>query len=170
MKLNELLRTKQIFSHIEYTFPLTSNEMDILLSFEFGERTVKSQIEMMINDELSESYLEIIGNTLVALFKDKWDRIKELMAKDLDSVSSEKTTTNYTGNTGNTTTNSVWGVSDSSDQNKDKTVSQGNDTNQTITEKSGKFDIDNLKSINNISLVSTVISDVANYLTLYVVD
>lgn len=149
---------------------MTDSDMDLNLGLFYGGRKVKPQIEIMLNDTLSDSYLTIMCNTIVALYADKWDRIIEVEGLDVSSINGESTTTTSNGNDSSTSINSVWGISDSTDQNKDKTTNSGTNSNTTISTKTGKLDIDNIQKTNNISLFREMISDVANYFCLYIID
>ena len=53
---------------------------------------------------------------------------------------------------------------------KDMNESNGSSENITISEKTGKIDIDNVQKINNISLIRAIVCDVANYFALYVIE
>lgn len=149
---------------------MTDSEMDLNLGLYYGGRKVKPQIELMLNDTLADSYLTIMCNTIVSLYADKWDRIVEVAGLDVTSINGETTTTTSNSNDSSTSINSVWGISDTTDQNKDKTTNSGTNSNTTISTKTGKLDIDNIQKTNNISLFREMISDIANYFCLYIID
>ena len=171
MLLQTLLNKAEIFKKITYqNKPLTDSEMDLNLGLFYGGRTIKPQIEIMLNDNLSDSYITIMCNTIVALYADKWNRIIEIAGLDVSSINGESTTTTSNGTDSSTAINSVWGISDNTDQNKDKTTNSGMNSNTTISTKTCKLDVDNIHKTNNISLFREMISDVANYFCLYIID
>ena len=171
MRIDELLKTTNPFTHIDYAKkPLTDEEMALFLGMFYGPRTVKPAIEKMIDDPLRESYLAIMGNTICALCADKWDRIGEMQKATLAKLEGEVTKTTSNGTNTSTSTNSVWGITDDMSKDKDMNESNGSSVNTTTTEKTGKIDIDNVQKINNMSLVQAIICDVANYFSLYVIE
>lgn len=171
MRIDEMLLMVNPFSHINYARkPLTDEEMVLFFGMFYGARTVKPAIEKMIDDPLRDSYLDIMGNTICALYADKWDRIGELQKTTLSSLEGETTKTTSNGTNTSTSTNSVWGITDDLSKDKDMNESNGSSANTTTTEKTGKIDIDNVQKINNMSLVQAIICDVANYFSLYVIE
>lgn len=171
MRIEDLLIETNPFTHIDYMGkPLPDDEMALFLGMFYGSRTVKPAIEKMIDDPLRESYLDIMGNTICALYADKWDRIGELQKTTLASLEGETTKTTTTGTNTSTSTNSVWGITDAMSKDKDMNESNGSSENTTTTEKTGKIDIDNVQKINNMSLIRTIVCDVANYFSLYVIE
>lgn len=171
MRIDEMLSMVNPFAHIDYVGkPLPDDEMALFLGMFYGARTVKQAIEKMIDDPLRDSYLEIMGNTICALHADKWDRIGELQKTTLASLEGEVTKTTSTGTNTSSSTNSVWGITDTASKEKDINDSSGSSENMTTTEKTGKIDIDNVQKINNISLVRAMVCDVANYFALYVIE
>lgn len=171
MRIDEMLSMVNPFAHIDYTRkPLTDEGMALFLRMFYGTRTVKPAIEKMIDDPLRDSYLDIMGNTICALYADKWDRIGELQKITLPSLEGETTKTTSNGTSTSTSTNSVWGITDDMSKDKDMNDSNGSSENITISEKTGKIDIDNVQKINNISLIREIVCDVANYFALYVIE
>lgn len=171
MRIDEMLSIANPFPHIQYTGkPLTDEEMALFLGMFYGPRTVKPAIEKMIDDPLRDSYLSIMGNTICALYADKWDRIGELQKTTLASLEGETTKTTSNGTNTSTSTNSVWGITDDMSKDKDMNESSGSSANTTTTEKTGKIDIDNVQKINNMSLIRAIVCDVANYFALYVIE
>lgn len=171
MKIDEMLSIVNPFTHIDYAKkPLTDDEMSLFLGMFYGHRTVKAAIEKMIDDPLRDSYLDIMGNTICALYADKWDRIGELQKATLASLEGETTKTTSNGTNTSTSTNSVWGITDDMSKDKDMNESNGSSVNTTTTEKTGKIDIDNLQKTNNMSLIRAIVCDVANYFALYVIE
>ena len=163
--------TTNPFTHISYAGkPIPDDEMALFLGMFYGSRTVKPAIEKMIDDPLRDSYLEIMGNTICALYADKWDRIGELQKTTLASLEGETSKTTSTGTNTSTSTNSVWGITDDMSKDKDMNESNGSSQNTTTTEKTGKIDIDNVQKINNMSLIRAIVCDVANYFALYVIE
>ena len=72
MRIDEMLSMVNPFAHIDYTGkPLTDEEMALFLGMFYGHRTVKPAIENMLIDPLRDSYLDIMGNTICALYADK---------------------------------------------------------------------------------------------------
>lgn len=171
MKLWELLNKTSMFNHLQYVHkPLTDTNLDTQLRIEYGNRTLKPSIEVMINDALYDSYLTLMFNTIEALYSDKWDRIIELQSLEVSNINHDVTTTTTTTTDSSSSINSVWGITDSIDQNKDKTSNTGNTTTTSMIDKKGKLELDNVNHINNMSLVWEMISDVANYFCLYIID
>lgn len=171
MRIDDLLMTTNPFTHISYTGkPIPDDEMALFLGMFYGSRTVKPAIEKMIDDPMRESYLEIMGNTICALYADKWDRIGELQKTTLASLEGETTKTTTTRTNTSTSTNSVWGITDAMSKDKDMNESNGSSENITTTEKTGKIGIDNVQKINNMSLIRAIVCDVANYFSLYVIE
>lgn len=171
MRIDDLLMTTNPFTHISYAGkPIPDDEMALFLGMFYGSRTVKPAIEKMIDDPLRDSYLEIMGNTICALYADKWDRIGELQKTTLASLEGETSKTTSTGTNTSTSTNSVWGITDDMSKDKDMNESNGSSQNTTTTEKTGKIDIDNVQKINNMSLIRAIVCDVANYFALYVIE
>lgn len=171
MRIDEMLSIVNPFTHIDYAKkPLTDEEMALFLGMFYGTRTVKPAIEKMLNDPLRDSYLSIMGNTICALYADKWDRIGELQKATLANLEGEVTKTTSNGTNTSTSTNSVWGITDDMSKDKDMNESNGSSQNITTTEKTGKIDIDNVQKINNMSLVRAIVCDVANYFALYVIE
>lgn len=171
MRIDEMISIVNPFAHIDYVGkPLTDEEMALFLGMSYGTRTVKPAIEKMIDDTLRDSYLDIMGNTICALYADKWDRIGELQKTTLASLEGETTKTTSNGTNTSTSTNSVWGITDDMPKEKDLNESNGSSGNTTTTEKTGKIDIDNVQKINNMSLVRAIVCDVANYFSLYVIE
>lgn len=171
MRIDEMLSIANPFPHIDYTGkPLTDDEMALLMSISYGHRTVKPAIENMLNDPMRDSYLSIMGNTICALYADKWDRIGELQKATLAKLEGETTKTTSNGTNTSQSTNSVWGITDDMSKEKDMNDSTGSSQNTTTTEKTGKIDIDNVQKTNNMSLVQAIICDVANYFSLYVIE
>ena len=171
MRIDEMLSMVNPFAHIDYTGkPLTDDGMALFLGMIYGPRTVKPAIENMLIDPLRDSYLDTMGNTICALYADKWDRIGELQKTTLSSLEGETTKTTSNGTNTSTSTNSVWGITDDMSKDKDMNESNGSSSNTTTTEKTGKIDIDNVQKINNISLIRAMVCDVANYFALYVIE
>ena len=171
MRIDEMLSMVNPFAHIDYAHkPLTDDEMAQVLGMFYAPRTVKPAIENMLIDPLRDSYLDIMGNTICALYADKWDRIGELQKTTLATLEGEATKTTTTGTNTSTSTNSVWGITDDMSKDKDMNDSHGSSENITISEKTGKIDIDNVQKINNISLIRAIVCDVANYFALYVIE
>ena len=171
MRIDEMLSTVNPFTHIDYTGkPLPDDEMGLFLGMFYGPRTVKPAIENMLNDPLRDSYLSIMGNTICALYADKWDRIGEIQKTPLSSLEGETTKTTSNGTNTSTSTNSVWGITDDMSKDKDMNESNGSSANTTTTEKTGKIDIDNVQKTNNMSLIRAIVCDVANYFALYVIE
>lgn len=171
MRIDEMLSMVNPFAHIVYAGkPLPDDEMALLLGMFYGPRTVKPAIENMLIDPLMDSYLDIMGNTICALYADKWDRIGELQKTTLASLEGEMTKTTSNGTNTSTSTNSVWGITDDMSKDKDMNESNGSSVNTTTTEKTGKIDIDNVQKINNMSLIRAIVCDVANYFALYVIE
>ena len=171
MRIDEMLSMVNPFAHIDYVRkPLTDDEMALFLGMFYGTRTVKPTIENMLTDPLRDSYLDIMGNTICALYADKWDRIGELQKTTLASLEGETTKTTSNGTNTSASTNSVWGITDDMSKDKDMNESNGSSENTTTTEKTGKIDIDNVQKINNMSLIRAIVCDVANYFALYVIE
>ena len=171
MRIDEMLSIVNPFAHIDYVRkPLTDDEMSLFLRVFYGTRTVRPAIENMLIDPLRDSYLDIMGNTICALYADKWDRIGELQKTNLASLEGETTKTTSNGTNTSTSTNSVWGITDAMSKDKDMNESNGSSENTTTTEKTGKIDIDNVQKINNMSLIRAIVCDVANYFALYVIE
>lgn len=171
MRIDEMLSTVNPFPHIDYVGkPLTDEEMALFLGLFYGCRTVKPAIEKMIDDPLRDSYLDIMGNTICALYADKWDRIGELQKATVTTLEGETTKTTSNGTNTSTSTNSVWGITDDMSKDKDMNESNGSSQNITTTEKTGKIDIDNVQKINNMTLIRAIVCDVANYFALYVIE
>lgn len=171
MRIDEMLSTVNPFTHIDYVGkPLTDEEMALFLGMFYGARTVKPAIENMLNDPLRDSYLAIMGNTICALYADKWDRIGELQKTTVSTLEGEITKTTSNGTNTSTSTNSVWGITDDMSKDRDMNESNGSSANTTITEKTGKIDIDNVQKTNNMSLIRAIVCDVANYFALYVIE
>ena len=171
MRIDEMLSMVNPFVHINYAGkPITDEEMALFLGMLYGPRTVKPAIENMLIDPLRSSYLDIMGNTICALYADKWDRIGELQKTTLASLEGETTKTTSNGTNTSTSTNSVWGITDDLSKDKDMNESNGSSVNTTTTEKTGKIDIDNVQKINNMSLIRAIVCDVANYFALYVIE
>lgn len=171
MRIDEMLSMVNPFAHIDYARkPLTDDGMALFLGMLYGARTVKPAIEKMIDDPLRDSFLDIMGNTICALYADKWDRIGELQKTTLPSLEGETTKTTSNGSSTSTSTNSVWGITDDMSKDKDMNDSNGSSESVTISEKTGKIDIDNVQKINNISLIRAIVCDVANYFALYVIE
>lgn len=171
MRIDDLLTVTNPFTHIDYAKkPLTDEELALFLGMFYGARTVKPAIEKMIEDPLRDSYLSIMGNTICALYADKWDRIGEMQKTTIASLEGEVTKTTSNGTNTSQSTNSVWGITDDMSKDKDMTESNGTSVNTTTTEKTGKIDIDNVQKINNMSLIRAIVCDVANYFALYVIE
>ena len=171
MRIDEMLSMVNPFAHIDYVRkPLTDDEMALFLGMFYGPRTVKPAIENMLIDPQRDSYLAIMGNTICALYADKWDKIGELQKTTLASLEGEVTKTTSNGTNTSTSTNSVWGITDNMSKDKDMNESNGSSANTTTTEKTGKIDIDNVQKINNMSLIRAIVCDVANYFALYVIE
>lgn len=171
MKLMELLKKTPLFNHLQYPHkPLTDANLDTQLIIEYGNRTLKPSIELMMNDPLYDSYLTIMFNTIETLYSNKWDRIIELESLEIANINRDVTTTTTTTNDSSSSINSVWGITDTEDQNKDKTSNVGNTSTTSMIDKKGKLELDNINHINNISLVCEMISDVANYFCLYIIE
>lgn len=171
MRIDEMLSMVNPFAHIDYARkPLPDDEMALFLGMFYGPRTVKPAIENMLIDPLRDSYLDIMGNTICALYADKWDRISELQKATLAKLEGEVTKTTSNGTNTSTSTNSVWGITDTASKDRDMNESNGSSENTTTTEKTGKIDIDNVQKINNMSLIRAIVCDVANYLALYVIE
>lgn len=160
-----------MFNHLQYSHkPLTDTNLDTQLRIEYGNRTIKPSIEIMMNDALFDSYLTLMFNTIEVMYSDKWDRIIELESIELGNINHDVTTTTTTTTDSNSSINSVWGITDSVDQNKDKTTNTGNTSTTSMIDKKGKLELDNINHINNISLVREMINDVVNYFCLYIID
>lgn len=171
MRIDEMLSIVNPFPHIDYAGkPIPDDEMAMFLGVFYGPRTVKPAIENMLIDPLRDSYLDIMGNTICALYADKWDRIGEVQKATLAKIEGEVTKTTSNGTNTSTSTNSVWGITDDMSKDKDMNESNGSSENITTTEKTGNIDIDNVQKINNMSLVCAIVCDVANYFALYVIE
>lgn len=171
MRIDEMLSTANPFPHINYAGkPIPDDEMALFLGMFYGTRTVKPAIENMLIDPMRDSYLDIMGNTICALYADKWDRIGELQKTTLASLEGETTKTTSNGKNTSTSTNSVWGITDDMSKDKDMNELNGSSESTITTEKTGKIDIDNVQKTNNMSLIRAIVCDVANYFALYVIE
>lgn len=171
MNIRELIQATPIFSHIPYeNLPMTAEKMDLELCLEYGERTLKPAINNMIQDLQASSYLDIIGSIILSMYSYKWDKLKDISSKTIDQLSQETETTTYNESNSQTSINSVWGISDVESQNKDKSNSDGSTSQTTQTTKGSVIDIDKALKLSNINIASVIVCDVANYLSLYVIE
>ena len=76
-----------IFTKMDYTFPMSDANMDIMWNTKFGKRTVGAVVEhFIVDDELSEENIQLIANLVLEYYKTKWDKYNALLESEYDPI------------------------------------------------------------------------------------
>ena len=177
MRLADYLEKGSLWEGIRGLAPLpvfdthTPESLDNQTDLFYGNRIMYSRMEGLTIDQISQS--------IVLAYNDKWVNLIAAHALGLDIGSGAVKTTDTTGNkkenTDHThgTTHKVSGYNADTmvDDSKDDYVSdEVRETDQTVvsktSEKSVKNAFDNLNLLTQYHIINTMVSDVANHITL----
>ena len=158
-----------LFSHMDYDFEfVNSSQLDTLLFISQGERAVAPLINFYIRDgTIPESSLTEISSTILSYYKDKWDRLKELLkieydpihnfsdeiTESIEDITQEKDDKSVTLEKKGTSTN---------ERTNDITDTTTNNLEEKLTNDLTKTETNNLKTTDTKNLTNTTQGTVEN--------
>lgn len=78
-----------IFSHMDYDFEMIeASQLDLLFSTNYGERNISPILERLVTDmnSITDDELEEIAKLLLSIYRNKWDRYKEIYSMEYDII------------------------------------------------------------------------------------
>lgn len=158
-----------LFSHMDYDFEfVNSSQLDTLFFISQGERAVAPLINFYIRDgTIPESSLTEISSTILSYYKDKWDRLKELLkieydpihnfsdeiTESIEDITQEKDDKSVTLEKKGTSTN---------ERTNDITDTTTNNLEEKLTNDLTKTETNNLKTTDTKNLTNTTQGTVEN--------
>jgi len=175
MNLRQYLLGKNLWSEIKtvggFDFIIDPDQMDLINTLEYGERTIFTSFENLTTSE--------IANLINTHFSDKWNLLVNAKLSEIDVTSSETKKTKIAvemldAKTGaENTDNKISGFNTSelitdtgSGTTKSEDLERNTDTEKTETVASYANLFKNLSTVEQSNIITVALKDVTNYLTI----